>query len=168
MECTFRCSNLNWLFIKWFRKQANSALETKAAGKNRLFRIPKHTQLAFVYVYEDQTSKTLADGDLEHCSIILVATVDDLPQCQQRQNIRIPRRWPHNLHHSSTATLQQASAMNCCNIGTSQYSCQTHASGLWLKNNKKKTKNENYLHSIHTLSSQVTGLPLNDTVAQRQ
>jgi hypothetical protein len=55
MQRTFRYSNLNWLFIKLFRKQANSALETKeAAGKNPLFRIPKHTQLAFVYVYEDQ------------------------------------------------------------------------------------------------------------------
>ena len=87
-ERTFRCSNLNWLFIKLFRKQANSALETKAAaGKIMLFRIPKHTQLTFVYDYENQTSKTLADGDLGHRSIILIATVDDLSQCQQSQDI---------------------------------------------------------------------------------
>jgi hypothetical protein len=46
---TFRCSNLNWLFIKLFRKQPNSAVETKeAAGKIMLFQIPKHTQLTFV------------------------------------------------------------------------------------------------------------------------
>jgi hypothetical protein len=62
-------------------------VETKeAAGKIMLFQIPKHTQLTFVWVYEDQTSKTLADGDSEHHSIILIATVDDLPQCQQRQD----------------------------------------------------------------------------------
>jgi hypothetical protein len=84
----FICSNLNCLFIKLFRKQANTALETKeAAGKILLFRIPKHTQLTSVYVYEDQTSQTLADGDLQHDSIILIAKVDDLPQCRQRHNI---------------------------------------------------------------------------------
>jgi hypothetical protein len=134
MQRTFMCSNLNRLFIKLYRKQANSALGTKeTAAKIQLFRIPKHTQLTFAYVYEDQTSKTLADGDLEHRSIILVATVDDLPQYQ-------PRRWHYNSHHSSTATLQQASAMNCCNIGTSQYGCQAHDSGLRLGERKKREK----------------------------
>ena len=83
-------------------------------------------------------------------------------QCQQNQDI-ILRRWPHNSHHSSTATLQQASAMNYCNTGTSQYGCQAQDSGLWLKI-KKIYKNKNYLHSIHTLSSQVTGLQLNNAV----
>jgi hypothetical protein len=55
MQRTFRCSNLNWLFIKLFRKQANSALETKeAAGKISAFSNSQTPQLAFVYVYEDQ------------------------------------------------------------------------------------------------------------------